>query len=187
MIKPDRMNELQRQVAELLRGDVLVAARADGFPVVTADTSARGRAIRVILSELRKDVPYDSCSIQELRENRLVITGGVGFRDLELIVGESFDIDSVDVPNGEVIHRRRPLIVADTENYRAFRRGLHVGANIRSWLGVPMIDEDRLLGVLALDKAEAEFYTANHAGAALLYASLTARALRSEDAKASSA
>jgi signal transduction protein with GAF and PtsI domain len=173
----DRLSELERQVAALLRGDVAVAARADGVSVVTADSTARGRAVKVILSELRRDVPYDSCSIQELRDDRLVIIGGVGFSTLDVILGENFEIDNADVPNGEVVHRRRPLIVGDTENYRAFRRGLHVGANIRSWLGVPMLDGRRLLGVLALDKTEPDFYTNEHASVALTYAALTARAL----------
>lgn len=116
-----------------------------------------------VLSDLRREVPYDSCSIQELRGNRLVIVGGVGFADLDVVAGESFAIDNMDIPNGEVIHRRRPLIVRDTEQYRAFRRGLHVGAGIRSWLGVPLIHEEQLVGVLALDKAEPDFYTREHA------------------------
>ncbi|MEO8379000.1 MAG: GAF domain-containing protein [Acidobacteriota bacterium] len=130
-----------------------------------------------VLSDLRKAVPYDSCSIQELRENRLVIVGGVGFADLDVVTGESFAIDNMDIPNGEVIHRRRPLIVSDTEQYRAFRRGLHVGAGIRSWLGVPLVHEDQLMGVLALDKAEPDFYTREHAQTALAFAAQVAATL----------
>lgn len=130
-----------------------------------------------VLNDLRKEVPYDSCSVQELRENRLVIVGGVGFADLDVVAGESFAIDNVDIPNGEVVHRRRPLIVADTEQYRAFRRGLHVGAGIRSWLGVPLIHEQQLMGVLALDKAEPDFYTPEHAQTALEFAALVAATL----------
>lgn len=172
----ERITELDRQVRELLRGDVPVAARADGVAVTTEATRV-GRAMRVILSELRKEVPYDSCSAQELRDTRLVIIGGVGFADLDVILGESFDIDNIDIPNGEVIYRRRPLIVADSEQYRAFRRGLHVGAGIRSWLGVPMLDGDRCIGMLGLDKAEADFYTHEHAQHAIAFASLAARAL----------
>jgi GAF domain-containing protein len=145
----------------------LVAARADGVSSV----------MRLVLSELRNEVPYDSCSVQEVRGSRLVIVGGVGFAHLDVIVGESFEVDNVDIPNGEVIHRRRPLIVGDTYQYRAFRRGLHVGAGIRSWLGVPMLDGHRVAGMLALDKAEADFYTAAHAQTALAYASLVARAI----------
>ena len=173
----ERLKELERQLAELLRGNVPVAARADGSPVVTADGTPGGRAIRLLLSELRREVPYDSCSVQELREQRLVIIGGVGFADLDVILGESFAVDSIDIPNGEVLHRRRPLIVGDTEQYRAFRRGLHVGAGIRSWLGVPLIHHEQLLGVLALDKTERDFYTQIHAQTALAFASLLAAAM----------
>ena len=140
-----------------------------------------------ILREMREVVPYDSCSIQELRENRLVIIGGVGFADLDVLIGESFDIDSSDIPNGEVIHRRRSLIVGDTEQYRAFRRGLHVGAGIRSWLGVPVLDGDRCLGMLALDKAEADFYSALHAQVALAYAALVGRAMTLSESRAAEA
>lgn len=173
----ERIAELERQIAELMPGDVPVAARADGAMVVTADASVAGRVMRVVLSELRKEVPYDSCSVQELRDNRLVIIGGVGFADLDVILGESFEVDNIDIPNGEVIYRRRPLIVGDTEQYRAFRRGLHVGAGIRSWLGVPLLYAGRLYGMIALDKAEADFYTAAHQEAAMAFASLIARAL----------
>jgi len=173
----DRLRELERQLAEVMRGDVLVAARADGASVVTADSTPAGRAIRLVLSELRKEVPYDSCSVQELRGSRLAIIGGVGFAHLDVILGESFEVDNVDIPNGEVIHRKRSLLVGDTYQYRAFRRGLHVGAGIRSWLGVPMLDGERVAGMLALDKAEVDFYTAVHAQVAVAYASLIARAV----------
>ena len=173
----ERLAGLRRQIAELMRGNVPVAARADGAPVVAADGTPTGRAIRLVLSELRRDVPYDSCSVQELRGERLVIIGGVGFADLDVILGESFPVESVEIPNGEVLHRRRPLIVGDTEQYRAFRRGLHVGHGIRSWLGVPLASGDQLLGVLALDKSEADFYTHAHAETALAYASLVAAAM----------
>ena len=158
MMHHERLAELGRQVAELMRGNVPVA-------------------IRLVLSELRRDVPYDSCSVQELREERLVIIGGVGFADLDVVLGESFPVDSVEIPNGEVLHRRRPLIVGDTEQYRAFRRGLHVGHGIRSWLGVPLAHGDQLVGVLALDKSEADFYTSAHAETALAYAALVAAAI----------
>jgi GAF domain-containing protein len=183
----DRLAVLERQVAELMRGDVPVAARADGAPVVTTDATPVGRAIRLVLSELRREVPYDSCSVQELRESRLVIIGGVGFADLDVILGESFSIDNIDIPNGEVIFRRKPVIVGDTEQYRAFRRGLHVGAGIRSWLGVPMLHGDRLLGMLALDKAEADSYTAIHAQHALAFGSLVGWAMAASESRAAEA
>jgi GAF domain-containing protein len=177
----ERLADLERQVDELVHGNVPVAARADGARVVT-DDSAAGRAIQLVLSELRREVPYDSCSVQELRGERLVIIGGVGFADLDVVLGESFDINNIDIPNGEVIFRRRPLIVRDAEQYRAFRRGLHVGEGIRSWLGTPLLYGERLLGMLALDKAEPNFFTSAHQETSLAFARLVARAMgRAED------
>ena len=173
----ERIGELRNQIAELLRGGVPVAARADGARVVTEEGDVSGHVIRLVLSELRKEVPYDSCSVQELRGQRLVIIGGVGFADLDVILGETFDIDNIDIPNGEVVYRRRPLIVGDTEQYRAFRRGLHVGAGIHSWLGVPLLHAGEVYGMLGLDKAEPDFYTASHQQTALAFAALVAAAL----------
>lgn len=180
----ERLAELERQIADLHRG-ISVAARADGASVVTNGNDALADAMKLVLSEMRREVPYDSCSVQELRGSRLVIIGGVGFADLDVIVGESFDIDNADIPNSEVIYRRRPLLVADTERYRAFRRGLHVGNGIRSWLGVPLLADETLVGMLALDKAESDFYSSDHTRVAAEFASLLARAMlrtRGDDA-----
>jgi GAF domain-containing protein len=163
--------ELERRLTEVARG----AARPSTG--IVTDDSAVGDAIAIVLTDLRRDVPYDSCSVQELRGSRLVIIGGVGFADLDVILGESFEVDSADIPNSEVIHRRRALRVPDTEIYRAFRRGLHVGAGIRSWLGVPLLAGPELLGMLALDKAEADFYTDRHQQIALAYASVLAASI----------
>jgi GAF domain-containing protein len=136
--------------------------------------------IQLVLGELRNVVPFDSASVQELRVGRLVIVGGIGFADLDVIIGESFDVDNADSPNGEVVHRRRAIIVPDTEKYRAFRRGLHVGAGIRSWLGVPLLRGDDLIGIIALDKAEPDFYTDEHRRSAMSFTNIVAAAMAAD-------
>jgi len=133
--------------------------------------------IQLALKELRNVVPFDSASVQELRGGRLVIIAGIGFADLDVIIGESFDVDNADSPNGEVVHRRRAIVVPDTEKYRAFRRGLHVGVGIRSWLGVPLMRGEELIGMIALDKAEPDFYTDEHRNAAMSHANVIAAAM----------
>jgi len=133
--------------------------------------------IQLALKELRNVVPFDSASVQELRGGRLVIIAGIGFADLDVIIGESFDVDNADSPNGEVVHRRRAIVVPDTEKYRAFRRGLHVGVGIRSWLGVPLMRGEELIGMIALDKAEPDFYTDEHRNTAMSHANVIAAAM----------
>jgi GAF domain-containing protein len=170
----DQIDRIGRQVTAILGES---SREAEMATAVTTDGSPVGKALRFILTEMRHHVPYDSASVQKLRGSRLVIVGGVGFADLDVIVGESFDIDTSDCPNGEVIYRARPIIVRDTEHYRAFRRGLHVGVNIRSWLGVPLLRGTEILGMIALDKREPAFFTLEHQEVAMQFGALAAEAM----------
>ena len=51
-----------------------------------------------ILGELQRVVPYDSCSIQVIQGDRLVIVGGRGFDDLGGLIGVGFDLDDESQP-----------------------------------------------------------------------------------------
>ena len=107
-----------------------------------------------ILNELKKVVPYDSASIQLLKGDCLEIIGGNGFPNLPKLLGEFFPIDG-DNPNHEVVLLKKPYIVPDAPAvYKAFTEELHKPARIRSWLGVPMLVGDQLVGMIALDKRE---------------------------------
>ena len=132
----------------------------------------------VILSELRQVVPYDSASIQQLKGDRLEIIGGHGFPNIEELLGVSFDITARDNPNREVVQTRSPLILDDAPSiYGEFKREPHAQAGIRSWLGVPLLFGDRLMGMLALDRREPGAYTQEHARLALAFAAQAAIAI----------
>jgi GAF domain-containing protein/anti-sigma regulatory factor (Ser/Thr protein kinase) len=124
-----------------------------------------------ILSELRQVVAYDSASVQLLRDGRLKIIGGYGFPDVDELLGVTFDLSKGDNPNGEVVRQRAPVIVDDAPSvYEGFRREPHAAIGIQSWLGVPLMLGDRLIGMLALDKREPGFYTPEHARLASAFA-----------------
>jgi GAF domain-containing protein len=124
-----------------------------------------------ILTELQHVVPYDSASVQQIKGDGLEIIGGHGFPNLEQLLGVRFDLVGGDNPNREVVRKREPVIVDDAPaTYNGFRRKPHAQAGIRSWLGVPLLFGDRLIGMLALDKREPSFYTQEHARLALAFA-----------------
>ncbi|MBI4772363.1 MAG: GAF domain-containing protein, partial [Chloroflexi bacterium] len=132
----------------------------------------------LILSELRRVVPYDSASVQRLKGERLEVIGGHGFPNLPELLGVSFDMTAGDNPNREVVRTRAPLILEDAPAiYAEFRRGPHAAAGIRSWLGVPLLFGDRLIGMIALDKQAPDFYTEAHARLALAFAAQAAVAI----------
>jgi signal transduction histidine kinase len=139
-----------------------------------------------ILAHLQEVVPYDTASVQLLRAlpeqgregKYLEIVGGRGFANPEEIVGLVFYPNSTDNPNREVVRTQAPYIVDDAPAvYKEFRRNPHAPAGIRSWLGVPMLVGERLVGMIALDKSEPGFYTQEHARLAEAFAAQAAIAI----------
>ena len=127
-----------------------------------------------ILSELQKVVPYDSASIQLLNGDQLEIIRARGFPNPDQILGLTFTLKG-DNPNREVVQRRDWFIVDDAPSvYRDFSEEPTLHADIRGWLGVPMLVGDRIAGMIALDKHEPGFYTEEHARLAQTFAAQAA-------------
>ena len=134
--------------------------------------------LELILSELRQVVPYDSASVQQLEGHTLRIIGGYGFSNLDEIVGLCFDLEATNNPNRDVVHSRAPLILRDApSSYQQFQREPHSQARIRSWMGVPLLFGDRLIGMLTLDKQDPDYYSERHARLALAFAAQAAMAI----------
>ena len=132
----------------------------------------------LILSELRKVVPYDSCSVQEKDGNEMVIVGGHGFPNLEELLGQRFDWRGPDDPAREVVERREPVIIANvSERFEHFRDETHGGGRVKGWMGVPLLVGDRLIGMLTLDRLDVDSYTAEHANVAKAFAPYAATAI----------
>ena len=153
----------------------------------------RDKVIDRILAQLQQVVPYDSASVQLLRaspepgrracpersrrKDRMEIVGGRGFPSPPDLLGLSFPVGG-DNPNSEVVRTRAPFIVADAPAvYDGFRKDPHQKTVIRSWLGVPMLVGERLVGMIALDRREPGFYTQEHARLAEVFAAQAAVAV----------
>jgi GAF domain-containing protein/nitrogen-specific signal transduction histidine kinase len=138
----------------------------------------RDEVVARVLAQLQRVVPYDTASVQLLRDDQLEIVGGRGFPNLDRLLGIRFDPTCEENPNREVVQSRSPVVVEDASRlYEEFRRDPHAPADIRSWLGVPMLVGDRLVGMIALDKREAGFYTEKHARLAEAFAAQAAVAV----------
>jgi diguanylate cyclase (GGDEF)-like protein len=157
----------QRQESETLREAALALTT----------TLDRNQVIERILGQLQQVVPYDSASVQLLKGDRLEIIGGRGFPNLPELLGISFPVDG-DNPNRQVVRARAPFILQDAPAvYEGFRQEPFVQMGIRSWLGVPMLVGERLIGMIALDKREPGFYTEQYARLALAFATQAAIAI----------
>ncbi|MFP4394804.1 MAG: GAF domain-containing protein [Anaerolineales bacterium] len=136
------------------------------------------QVLETILTELQKVVPYDSASVQQLQGDHLAIIGGRGFRNIEAILSTKFDLRSEETPNRQVIETEEPLILDNApQKYHIANSEAPTPTTPRSWLGVPLILGDRLLGMIALDKYEESFYTEEHARLASAFAAQAAIAM----------
>jgi PAS domain S-box-containing protein len=157
----------RRQEAETLRGAALALT----------NTLDRNEVVERILAQLQEVVPYDTASVQLLREDRMEIVGGRGFPNLPDLLGVSFPLDDGN-PNSEVVRTRASFIVDNAPaTYTDSLREPHAQAGIRSWLGVPMLVGEQLVGMIALDKHEPQFYTQAHARMAEAFAAQAAVAV----------
>src|SRR5438067_841221 len=169
-------DELVARIAELetdrLRAETLFAVTQ-----VLGKTLSLQETIETILTELQRVVPYDSCSVQVIHGNRLVIVGARGLEDLGGLIGVGFDLEDETSLNGQVVRSKRPQVFADVSHNPHFASELHGGGRIRGWICAPMIVGDRVIGVLSIDKFEADVYTEELADLATAFAAQAAMAI----------
>ena len=163
------ISELQR--AREHAETVLAVTQVLGKTLSLRDT------IETILTELQRVVPYDSCSVQVIQGNRLVIVGARGLEDLGGLIGVGFDLDDETGLNGQVVRSKQPQVFADVSDNPHFASELHGGGRIRGWICAPMIIGDRVIGVLSIDKFEADVYTEELAEVATAFAAQAAMAI----------
>jgi len=124
------------------------------------ETLSLDETLERILEQLEQVVPYDSASIQLLRDGHLEIVGGRGFREPEAVIGLKFPVPD-DNPNTMVVVERKPLILADAQAaYPPFRQPPH--NHIHSWLGMPLIVRDQVIGMLTVDSIEPGHFNEEH-------------------------
>jgi signal transduction histidine kinase/putative methionine-R-sulfoxide reductase with GAF domain len=159
------MTQRRAQEAETLRQSAAVVAA----------TLHHGEAIERILKQLAVVVPYDSASVQVLKEGYLEIVGGRGWGDVDQIIGLRFPIPG-DNPNTQVIQSGKPYVLTNaTEKFGSFRIGPH--SHIRSWLGVPLIIQSQVIGMLAVDSIQEDYFKPVHVRLASAFADHVAVAL----------
>jgi GAF domain-containing protein len=71
-----------------------------------------------------------------------------------------------------------PLIVGDAySTYASFQTGDQTRYEVRGWMGVPMIIGDRVIGMLAFNKKESDYYSQEQSQFALAFAAQAAIAI----------
>jgi signal transduction histidine kinase len=170
----DRVSERTRELSTLLEVSHNVASTLELEEVVNR-----------ILEQLGSVVEFDGASIMTQEDGRLSILAYQGPIPQEQALEIDFPLKDAGV-NREVIVRREPIIVSDvrgdTPLARAFQESAGDGLDttfgyVTSWMGIPLIIKDRVIGMLSLDHREPNKYTARQAELALAFANQVAVAI----------
>ena len=126
-----------------------------------------------LLEKLEEIVPYETGTLWLREDEVLKIHAARGFDPDQDLVGISTSTEDSRLFS-QMVETNQPISVQDVRTDPRFP-GLETER--LSWLGVPLIAKGEMMGVMALEKKEAGFYTLDHIQAATTFASQAAVAL----------
>lgn len=167
-----RVAERTRELSNLLQVSHDVASTLELEPL-----------LGLILDRLKSVIDYTSCAIFLVQDGQLVSLDYRGPSPREQMLALRLSRPSAAE---EVFRLRAPVIISDVRGdhrmARAFRAsaGEHMDtllSHVHCWMGVPLMVQDRMIGVLSLDHSQAGYYTAQRASLALAIANQAAIAI----------
>ncbi|HID62589.1 MAG TPA: GAF domain-containing protein [Anaerolineae bacterium] len=166
------MERSSRQLADTL-GEITQAL---------SSTLSLKEVLNLILAELERIIAFDSGSIMLLEGEDMVISAVRGFEDPHKVLRTHLGLDRAPL-NREVVESKRPLVLGAVHEDERWLKPMQDSGlagelgRIRSWMGIPLLAKDKVIGMLTTDKAEADFYSAEDAQIALAFAGQAAIAI----------
>ncbi|HUE98824.1 MAG TPA: GAF domain-containing protein, partial [Anaerolineales bacterium] len=126
-----------------------------------------------LLDQLEPVIRYDTATLWLREKDRLVVSAARGFPDLERRLGLTIAVEDSALFK-EMIRTGQGILVGDVRHDPRFPP---LEAPRLSWLGMPLISKNEVIGVLALEKWQSHFYNREHMQVGTTFASQAAVAL----------
>ncbi|MBI3161307.1 MAG: GAF domain-containing protein, partial [Chloroflexi bacterium] len=126
-----------------------------------------------LLDQLLPIIPYDTATLWLREKERLAVASARGFADSDQRLGLSVAVQD-SILFKEMAQTAQPILVNDV---REDSRFLPMENPLLSWLGIPLISKGELMGVLAMEKQQAHYYTREQMQVGLTFASQSAVSL----------
>jgi len=184
--------------ARLYKSELARREQAESLRKATASLSTAldiNALYEIIFDSIAKLVPYDSASIEIINQDCLEIVALRGHPEGNKHIGIKYSWDTAEWGEWNDIWQdpHTPMIVPDVRSESRFvkRKGSEY---IRSWMGVPLVVREKVVGLINLDNRLSNFYTeeqsalaqtfANQAGIAIEKARLYEDALQASERRA---
>lgn len=126
-----------------------------------------------LLDHLSAIIPYDTATLWLRDKDRLTVAGARGFPDSEKRFGLTIAVSDSSLFK-EMVHTGQAISIGDVREDPRFPP---VEAPRLSWMGIPLISKGELVGVVALEKWQAHYYSREQLQVALTFASQSAVSL----------
>ncbi|MBU3110959.1 diguanylate cyclase [Clostridium lacusfryxellense] len=121
-----------------------------------------------LLKGLKELVPYDSASFFMEKNNHFTVTAAYGFKNKDEVYKICIDKDE-DKLFKEIYETNTTLLVSNVKNDPRFTHYTSL-TTIESWMGIPIIFKNKIIGILTLDSIEKDIYNSYHTDVALSFA-----------------
>jgi PAS domain S-box-containing protein len=144
-----------------------------------------GPLLKIILEQLKQVIDYAGAGIAKLDGDDFVVVEYVGLVPREIMLGFRSSVRQ-ETGYQKVAESKQPVIIDDIWSDEPWLKLLRNITNrdmlakfrdIHSWMGIPLISHDQLIGVLRLDHHEPNHFTSAHAGLGLAFANQAAIAI----------
>ena len=119
------------------------------------------QVLEIIMAALDKASPYDSIAVQLFMGEALEIIACKGFEHPEKVIGQQYPI-APEFPNYKVITSKQSVAIENiVEEYPLFHTetNKYNSNDIRSWLGIPLVYKDRVIGMISIDRDAIQPFT----------------------------
>ncbi|MFT5874054.1 MAG: diguanylate cyclase (GGDEF)-like protein [Clostridium sp.] len=132
-----------------------------------------------LIISLKELIPYDSASFFMEENGHFNIIVATGFKNMDDIYKISINRND-DKLFKQISETNTILIVSNVKEDPRFNHYIN-STNIESWMGIPIMFKNKIVGILTLDSTEKNIYTKYHSDIALYFAYHTGMAI--ENAK----
>lgn len=119
------------------------------------------KVLDLITSQLSNLIAYDSMSIQQIVGDNLSVLACRGFVNEKEVMGLVFP-SKPEYPNYKVIVNQKSVAYKDvSKEFPLFYQPIDIRNTgvIKAWLGIPLMVQDEVIGMFAIDRREDDAYT----------------------------
>lgn len=160
---------LAREKDRRLQAEVLYRATSTLTSALELD-----QVLDEILEQLRQVIDHDSACIFIWEGNIVHAVAARELPDMDSVIGKRFPADNHLF---QLVLKHQNPIILDNVNTDSRFQGWGGTDKMRSWMGVPLITLDKVIGYLTLDSSQENAYNESHASLAQIFANQAAIAI----------